>query len=781
MSELRGFNNNNRVYEKLYSSNNRLNTSISNINSNISENEKIVNSLSTFTSIGQLTNDSDVMVSFTSNQDGILYFKFSNDNINYSTFPVNGFTIKENIHAFHTAVKGPRYFKWEFQNTSETNATINCYVYFGHFRHGNLPLDQPINRDADSIIVRSIPSGLNPTGNYVDNKQLGYIIDTSNILTTTDTGLIYLSDILDTIGYTQSRIELFSNINGELEISWYSDSTGNILIRQNTITYLSTNNLESLFSPIYTRYVKFKYTSNSDQNSFLFRVKLLTNSISAEIVGTNSQITNTMATQLNRNIIMGQTKSQNFLNTPVNTFGHLRVSLSDPLTAFGSLKTEQDTVILYETFHYTINTRKLIIDNLINNNNILGGTGTGLLVDYESSGGVITKIFPTSTNRGNGYSLNDVITINGGNNDATAIVKSITLSGEVLAIDINNPGSGYTNPNSVVIQENNMLKLTQENLENRKICVYTKKFCKYQPGTGITSKFTTVFGDKNNCNYQYMGIGDKNNGFFIGYQNSNFGILHRKNGIEEFITQDNFNIDKLNGEGNIYNKSNININPQNGNVYQINFQWLGFGCIKFFVEDGNTSDFELFHIIKYPNNFNIPNCFNPSFPITLELGNTTNNTTTSLYTASLAISLEGNRLHSDDNFTYNVSNSSGDIIVLQNNKYFYNKINKTIVNIKKITLANESNQSMTVSIILNPVITNIGWTSINNLSSISYGTKNNDTSISNGTILETYIINKDSGENINYNFGEIELYPNDIIVINTNKLTSASIIWTEDQ
>ena len=65
-------------------------------------------SAETFTGTGELFYDPDVMVSCQTDNDGTLYFDFSVDGTNWSTFPVNGFAVASGTHEFHTAVKGPR-------------------------------------------------------------------------------------------------------------------------------------------------------------------------------------------------------------------------------------------------------------------------------------------------------------------------------------------------------------------------------------------------------------------------------------------------------------------------------------------------------------------------------------------------------------------------------------------------------------------------------------------------------------------------------------------------
>jgi len=108
----------------------------------------------TFTGVGELNFLSDVMVSCQTDDSGTLYFDFSVDGTNWTTFPVNGFTVASGIHEFHTAVKGPRYFRVRLVNDSGAQSYLRLYTYFGTFRQGNSPLNQTVNLDTDAAHVR---------------------------------------------------------------------------------------------------------------------------------------------------------------------------------------------------------------------------------------------------------------------------------------------------------------------------------------------------------------------------------------------------------------------------------------------------------------------------------------------------------------------------------------------------------------------------------------------------------------------------------------------------
>ena len=108
---------------------------------------------------------------------------------------------------------------------------------------------------------------------------------------------------------------------------------------------------------------------------------------------------------------------------------------------------------------------------------------------------------------------------------------------------------------------------------------------------------------------------------------------------DEFIVQDDWNVDQMDGTG----PSGMTLDPSKGNVYQIKFQYLGYGAITFYIEHDITGDFVPVHFIQYANTNTSPSVSNPSFKIgwfAASLGSTTNVVT---YGSSGFIGIEGDQ------------------------------------------------------------------------------------------------------------------------------------------
>ena len=94
-------------------------------------------------------------------------------------------------------------------------------------------------------------------------------------------------------------------------------------------------------------------------------------------------------------------------------------------------------------------------------------------------------------------------------------------------------------------------------------------------------------------------------------------------------------------QGGATNPTAQTLDPTKGNVYQMKFQWLGFGAITFGVEDASTGVIVPVHRIQYANTNTEVHLLNPSFPMTSRVGNTTNNSNITVKTASMASEIEG--------------------------------------------------------------------------------------------------------------------------------------------
>ena len=115
---------------------------------------------------------------------------------------------------------------------------------------------------------------------------------------------------------------------------------------------------------------------------------------------------------------------------------------------------------------------------------------------------------------------------------------------------------------------------------------------------------------------------------------------------QQFIPQSSFNVDKLDGTG----LSGMTLDTAKGNVFQIGFQYLGFGNARFAIEDPETGRLFDFHMINNANNRTFPVLKNPNVSILATSANIGGTTPKTLRTASMAGYVQGQIINLDPTF-----------------------------------------------------------------------------------------------------------------------------------
>jgi hypothetical protein len=108
----------------------------------------------TFTGVAELNDYPDVMVTVATDQNGTLYCDFSNDGTNWDTT----LTFKYNtarINPPHVFVKGNRYFRVRFENTSTSDQTyLRLYTNYGLINKLTAPINGTLSDNYDATVVR---------------------------------------------------------------------------------------------------------------------------------------------------------------------------------------------------------------------------------------------------------------------------------------------------------------------------------------------------------------------------------------------------------------------------------------------------------------------------------------------------------------------------------------------------------------------------------------------------------------------------------------------------
>jgi hypothetical protein len=182
----------------------------------------------------------------------------------------------------------------------------------------------------------------------------------------------------------------------------------------------------------------------------------------------------------------------------------------------------------------------------------------------------------------------------------------------------------------------------------------------------------------------------------------------------------------------------------------IQMQWLGFGAIKFFIEESVSGRIHPVHVISYANMYTETTIGVPIFNIYLESLNTTNTTEIILRTPCISAFIEGTihqilgPRYGIDNDKFVSSNTFTNILTIRVKNTFYGKLNKIPIQLNNMT-ACSSQKTAVIVLIKNAVMAGTAiWSDIATQTSVvEYDT--NQTTMSGGRSLMTFCIGPGHG------------------------------------
>lgn len=123
---------------------------------------------------------------------------------------------------------------------------------------------------------------------------------------------------------------------------------------------------------------------------------------------------------------------------------------------------------------------------------------------------------------------------------------------------------------------------------------------------------------------------------------------------ELVIPQTSWNIDKADGQTVL-----PNIDWSKGNVFQIRYQWLGYGAVNFFIEEPVSGQVIPVHRIAYANANTVPAIFNPTLRFSCWVDNANVATALIAFTASVSGTVDGGELLSGEKHVAKASATIG--------------------------------------------------------------------------------------------------------------------------
>ncbi len=446
------------------------------------------------------------------------------------------------------------------------------------------------------------------------------------------------------------------------------------------------------------------------------------------------------------------------------------------------------------------------------------------------------------------------------------------------------------NQSGTVTQASSMIVVQSGAAANSGATLLSHHEIKYNPGQGVAARFTALFTTGVANSSQIAGIGTIGDGFFVGYDGTAFGFLHRFGGHPEvqtvtitsgavtgngditinldgqattvavllndtarevavkiadtsfadagggwtatvnnatvvfvawtdgdksgtmslvdtdttgaagtfaetvtgvattntWIPQTTWNEDKFDGNGG----SSVTLDPTKGNVYEIEYQWLGFGLITLSVEDPKDGLYHHAHTIRYANANTTPSIQNPTLPLHIASINTSNTSNLTIKSGSMAGFVQGENaqdgiLLSASNTISNLSNSEVPILSIKNRVIHQGLINRSEIKPEILTLATEATKPVIFRVRETPTLTGTpafaALDATNSLVDVDIAA----TGVSGGEAILTVVLGKADSKVISVHELNRHIEPGETLVVTAEGTTSGSqdatvgFNWTE--
>lgn len=246
------------------------------------------------------------------------------------------------------------------------------------------------------------------------------------------------------------------------------------------------------------------------------------------------------------------------------------------------------------------------------------------------------------------------------------------------------------------------------------------------------------------------------------------------------------------------NKADWNVNPdfeidpKMGNVYQVQMQYLGFGGIQFYIENPETAELELVHIIKYANSSTIPSVSNPIFRIGWGVRNSGNTTDIVAQGASGAIFVEGDIVVDSPSVGFSatqlsVTTTRTSIASLQNRRTYFGTANRAEIIGRSLVLSTDTSKIAKFELILNPTVASGEFLEFTSLGDSNLGqTSDSAAEITGGQVIAAYDVKAASPFKVDIGDVTSKLQPADILCIAASVSSgaasemSAALTWQDD-
>lgn len=175
---------------------------------------------------------------------------------------------------------------------------------------------------------------------------------------------------------------------------------------------------------------------------------------------------------------------------------------------------------------------------------------------------------------------------------------------------------------------------------------------------------------------------------------------------DNVVAQSSWSEDVMDGTG----PSGINLDPTKGNVFQIQYQWLGFGSIEYSVENPSTGEFILVHRIEYANANTVPSIDNPTLPLFAGVKNNSNTSDIVLKIGSMGGFVEGRDTlqglpHALSIESNSISTTETPIMTLHSHDIYQGTINRVKIKMTSGRVSTDGTKNSIIRVRKNAIIT----------------------------------------------------------------------------
>jgi len=231
--------------------------------------------------------------------------------------------------------------------------------------------------------------------------------------------------------------------------------------------------------------------------------------------------------------------------------------------------------------------------------------------------------------------------------------------------------------------------------------------------------------------------------------------------------------------------------PTKGNVYAVQFQYLGYGDAFFYIEDGSTGRFALVHTIRNANTRTSTVLRNPNVHLTWESRNTGTGTSVALRGASGGTFVEGAIRYLGPQFAVTATKAIGaavetPVLSVRATTVYQNRAANVQLQIDTISVACDGTKTVDFKVYKNGVLTAPQFARVNaNTSAADYDSAATAFSVG-ASGAQVYAFSVAKTGNITQEFLDTDVFLEETDVLTVTAYSanasdvSASIVWVED-